>query len=158
MLRMHNFFLQANLLSFKMETPEHTFKSLPAAAETAFSTDTYIGRLYSPKSAERDRRGCGKRFIVNGLNVHRPTDWKGFLTDDENKKALIHLLLDHWSSHDMMEDIIRRPVIFIEAGQSFQAVTDWPSGIWANARRAAPLWATTDKVILCMQPQGAWKD
>ena len=99
---------------------ERTFKSLPAAVETVFSTDTYIDRLYSPKSAERDRRGCGEHFIVSGLNVHRPADWKGFLTNDENKKAFIHLLLDHWSSHDMMENIIRRPVIFIEAGQAFK--------------------------------------
>lgn len=95
---------------------ELIFKSLPAAAETVFSTDTYLDRLHSPKSAERDRRGCGERFMVNGLSLHRPTDWNGFLTNDENKKALIHLLLDHWSSQDMIEDIIRRPVIFVEAG------------------------------------------
>ena len=99
---------------------ERTFKSLPAAAETVFSTDTYLDRLKSPKSAERDRRGCGECFIVKGLNVHRPADWKGFLTNDENKKSFIHLLLNHWSSQDMMEDIIQRPVIFIEAGKAFK--------------------------------------
>ncbi len=96
------------------------FKSLPAAAETVFSADTYLDCLHSPKSAERDRRGCGECFMVNGLNMHRPTDWNGFLTNDENKKVLIHLLLDHWSSRDMMEEILRRPVIFIEAGQAFK--------------------------------------
>lgn len=34
---------------------EFIFKSHLAAAETVFSTDTYLDHLYSPKSAERDR-------------------------------------------------------------------------------------------------------
>ena len=81
-------------------------------------------RLHSPKSAERDRRGCGERYIVNGLNVRRPADWKGFLSNDDNKKSLIHLLLEHWSSPEMMEEIHRRPIIFIEAGQAFRIAVE----------------------------------
>ena len=72
--------------------------SRPAAAENKFSTDSYVDRFHSPKSAERDRRGCGEKFIVEGLNIRRPVDWKAFLTNDENKKSFIHLLLEQWSA------------------------------------------------------------
>ena len=75
--------------------------SLPAAAERMFSTHSYINRLHSPKLAERDRRGCDEKFIVEGLH-------------DENKKSFIHHLLEHWSSTSMMEEIFQRPIIFIE--------------------------------------------
>ena len=85
-----------------------------------FSTDSCVDRFHSPKSAERDRRGCGEKFIVEGLNIRRPVDWKAFLTNDENKKSFIHLLLEHWSSPVMMEEIVRRPIIFIEGGQAFK--------------------------------------
>ena len=76
-----------------MKTPsQRIFGSLPAEADTMFSTDSYVDRLHSPKSAERDRRGCGERLIVKGLNIHRPVDWKAFLTNDESKKSFIDLL------------------------------------------------------------------
>ena len=97
---------------------QRLFGSLPAAAETIFSTDSYVYRLHSPKSAERNRRGCGERFIVEGLNIHRPVDWKAFLTNDENKKSFMHLLLQHWSSPSIMEESARRSTIFIEGGQT----------------------------------------
>ena len=99
---------------------QRIFGSLPAAAETMFSTDCYVDRLHSPKSAERNRRGYGEKFIVEGLNIHRPVDWKAFLTNDEIKKSFMHLLLQHWSSPSIMEDIVRRPIIFIEGGHAFK--------------------------------------
>ena len=91
-------------------------KDVPPTMKTSFSTDSYVGRLHSPKLAER----CGEWFIVEGLNIRRPVDWKAFLTNDENKKSFIHLLLEHWSSPSMMEEIVRRSIIFIEAGQAFK--------------------------------------
>ena len=91
---------------------QRILNSLPAAAEIVFSTDTYTDRLHSPKSAERDRRGCGERFIVHGLNIHRPADWKAFLTNNENKKSFINLLLRQWSSADMMEAILEKNIGF----------------------------------------------
>ena len=38
---------------------ERIFKSLPAAAETVFNTDSCVDRLHPPKSAERE-------VVVNG--------------------------------------------------------------------------------------------
>ena len=99
---------------------QRIFGGLPAAAETIFSTDSYVDRLHSPKSAERNRRGCGEKFIVEGLNIHRPVDWKAFLTNDKNKKSFMHHLLEHWSSPSVMEEIVRRLIMFIEGGQAFK--------------------------------------
>ena len=99
---------------------QRIFGGLPAAAETIFSTDSYVDRLHSPKSAERNRRRCGEMFIVEGLNIHRPVDWKAFLTNDENKKSFRHLLLEHWSSPSIMEESVRSPITFIEGGQAFK--------------------------------------
>ena len=99
---------------------QRIFGSLRAAAETIFSTDNYVDHLHSQKSTERDRRGCGEKFIVEGLNIRRTVDWKAFLTNVENKKSFIHLLLEHWCSPSMMEVIVRRPIIFIEGGQAFK--------------------------------------
>ena len=50
---------------------QRIFGSLPAAAETIFSTDSYVDRLHSPKSAERDRRGCDEKFIE--LSTGKPS-------------------------------------------------------------------------------------
>ena len=99
---------------------QRIFGSLPAAAETTFSTDSYVDRHYSPKSGDWDRRGCCEKFIVGGPNIRRSVDWKAFFTNDENKKSFIHLLLEHWSSPSIMEESVRRPIIFIEGGQAFK--------------------------------------
>ena len=104
----------------KKTISQRIFGSLPAAAETIFSKESYVDRLHSPKSAEQDRRGSGEKFIVEGLNILRPVDWKTFLTNFENKKSFIHLLLEYWSSPSMMEEIVRRPIIFIEGGQALK--------------------------------------
>ena len=108
---------------------QRIFGSLPAAAEIIFSTDSYVDRLHSPKSAERDRRGCGETFIIEGLNIRRPVDWKAYLTNDENMKSCIHLLLEHWSSPSIMEEIARRSVISIEGGQAFKLAC--LGGLWS---------------------------
>ena len=95
---------------------QRIFGSLPAAAENMFSTDSYVDRLHSPKSAKRDRRAGGEKFIAEGLTIRRSVDWKAFLTNDENKKSFMHLLLEHWSSPSIMEESVRRRIILIELG------------------------------------------
>jgi hypothetical protein len=42
---------------------------------------------------ERQRRGCGEK-------LRKPVSWKEFLTNDENKKQLIQVLLKVWSSSE----------------------------------------------------------
>ena len=61
-----------------------------------FSTDSY--HIDSIKSQERLRRGCSQRYHVNGPATRKPTEFKLFLANDDNKRQLCQLLLNVWSS------------------------------------------------------------
>ena len=71
-----------------MKISHRIFGTLPAAAEAMFNTDNYVDRLHSPTSAERGRRGCGARFVVDGVNI-RYNLRNG---NDENKKSFINII------------------------------------------------------------------
>ena len=83
-----------------------------------FSTDTYLPN--SIKAMERRRRGCGEKLIVQGELTKRPADWKAFLTNDQNKKQLIQLILDIWSSADFARNLATRNIIVIAEGHAYQ--------------------------------------
>ena len=75
------------------------------------------------------------RFVVNSLNIRLPADWNIFLTNDENKTTLIYLLLDHWSSQEMVGAILIRPFNFVEVGQAFRVETvSW----WSHLKTTYP--------------------
>ena len=68
-----------------------------------FSTDSY--HEDSIKTHERIRRGISQKYIVDGPATKKPTEFKLFLSNDENKKQLCKLLLRVWSSDDSNEKI-----------------------------------------------------
>ena len=74
--------------------------------DVIFSTDMY--KPDSGKSSERTWRGCAEKMMIKGGKTKRPSDWKQFLTNDENKKQLIQVLLDVWSKHDMAKSRAKR--------------------------------------------------
>ena len=61
-----------------------------------FSTDSY--QPDSIKTQERLRRGCSEKFLLGGPATRKPTDFKLFLTNDDNKLQLCQLLLTVWQS------------------------------------------------------------
>ncbi|XP_063959228.1 uncharacterized protein LOC135154916 [Lytechinus pictus] len=61
-----------------------------------FSTDSY--HVDSIKSQERLRRGFSQRFIVEGPATRKPSDFKLFLANEENKTQLCKLMLRVWGS------------------------------------------------------------
>ena len=61
-----------------------------------FSTDSY--HKDSIKSQERLRRGFSQHYVVGGPATRKPTDWKLFLANEENKLQLCRLLLRVWGS------------------------------------------------------------
>ena len=61
-----------------------------------FSTDAY--HPDSIKSQERLRRGFSQKYIIEGPATRKPSDFKLFLANDENKTKLCQLLLRVWSS------------------------------------------------------------
>ena len=68
-----------------------------------FATDSY--HEDSIKNHERIRRGISQKYIVDGPSTKKPTDFKLFLSNDENKIQLCKLLLHVWSSDDSNEKI-----------------------------------------------------
>ena len=69
---------------------------LVAKKNFIFSTDSY--HEDSIKSQERLRRGLSQHYVVGGPATRKPTDWKLFLVDEENKLQLCRLLLRVWGS------------------------------------------------------------
>ncbi len=61
-----------------------------------FSTDCC--KKDSVKGQERIRCGVSQRYIIGGPATRKPTDFKMFLANDENKRQLCKLLLQVWSS------------------------------------------------------------
>ena len=59
-----------------------------------FSTDSC--HPDSIKTQERQRRGCGEQFILDGSETRKPKDFKTFLTNDANKRHLCEVLLKLW--------------------------------------------------------------
>lgn len=61
-----------------------------------FSTDSY--HADSIKAQERLRRGFSQRYNVEGPATRKPSDFKLFLANEENKRQLCKLLLRVWGS------------------------------------------------------------
>lgn len=61
-----------------------------------FSTDSY--HTDSIKAQERLRRGYSQKYIIDGPATRKPTDFKLFLANEENKRQLCQLLLRVWRS------------------------------------------------------------
>ena len=68
---------------------------------------------------ERRRRGCAEKLIIGGAATKRPTDWKGFLYNDDNKIQLVRLLLKLWSSDEYAKRLYGREVILICEGFAY---------------------------------------
>ena len=61
-----------------------------------FSTDSY--HADSIKGWERLRRGFSQRYIIDGPGTRKPTDFKLFLANEEDRTQLCKLLLRVWES------------------------------------------------------------
>ena len=71
------------------------FLHLPNQKEIHFVADTY--RADSIKNSERERRGSGAVFILNGGYTRIPKDFKStFMANGQNKTALLRLILSEW--------------------------------------------------------------
>ena len=111
----------------------HTLKDLPATfkgiclklldqlsrkPDVVFSTDMYVEN--SIKSQERQRRGSSAKIILEGINTRKPSDFKVFLQNDENKKQLCKLMLRIWGCPEAARRLQGRKVILVVEGVSFQ--------------------------------------
>ena len=94
--------IDGNALFYSIGKAAKTFKDLasnifdmiPNIPKIHFSTDMY--KEFSVKSMERSQRGDSDALIIKRGDTKVPQDFKGFLSNDENKKQLICLLLKEW--------------------------------------------------------------
>lgn len=61
-----------------------------------FSSDSY--HADSVKAQERLRCGVSQRYIIGGPATRKPSDFKLFLANEENKTQFCQLLLQVWGS------------------------------------------------------------
>lgn len=98
------------------------FDIMGKTGDVVFSTDQYYPD--SIKSMERHRRGCGEKLVLKGEATKRPSDWKSFLSNEENKVQLIRLLLKVWSSDQYASRLHGRQIIFICEDKAFLLSSD----------------------------------
>ena len=89
------------------------------------STDMYSSS--SVKSLERKRRVSGEKLILKGKKTKKPSDWKSFLTNSENKKQLIELIYNVWSETEFLSKIDGQSVTLIKEGEAFE-MSGWCRG------------------------------
>ena len=70
---------------------EKIFSMTSQKVDVIFSTDMY--KEDSVKSMERNRRGSSEKLLLQGENTKKPADWKAFLTNEDNRKQLVQVLL-----------------------------------------------------------------
>jgi len=87
------------------------FDNLPKRSRVDFVTDTY--NETSIKSLERKRRGTSPGFLLSVAKTKTPRDWKGFLTNNENKTHLLKLLLDQCTTDNYALRLKDRMIYFV---------------------------------------------
>ena len=94
------------------ELADTVFSSLPQASSIHFITDTY--KHNSIKNSERLRRGSSD---VNSCVLRGPatkvTNWKLFLSNDENKTSLINFLQNEWEKDHYSSKLENKEVYFV---------------------------------------------
>ena len=90
---------------------EKVYQTIPKTSDVSFSIDMY--KEQSIKCLERERRGSGDKLLVKGPAIKRPGDWKGFLSNDENKQQFTDILLQVWSDDSFASNLGNRKVCVI---------------------------------------------
>ena len=86
-----------------------------------FSTDMY--KPDSVKSMERLRRGKSKQLLIASPRTKKSADWKQFLMNDGNKKRLVEILLEVWSSQTFAHKLGNRILTLICDGKATEIKT-----------------------------------
>ena len=112
------FYYMRELPSNFKDISRKVFDLMDKNCNVVFSTDTYIPN--SIKSMELRRRGISQKLIIKGDMTKKPKDWKVFLSNDDNKKQLIQVILNTWSSDDFAVNLATRQIIAVADGRAYQ--------------------------------------
>ena len=92
------------------ELAQKIFSLLPKSERVDFVTDTY--QEHSIKASERARRGTTETFLLKGPLTKIPKDWKGFLSNGQNKMEVMKLVLSEWQKTDYASKLKGRRIYF----------------------------------------------
>ena len=101
---------------------EKLFNMTSQKVDVIFSTDMY--KEDSVKSMERNRRGSSEKLLLQGENTKKPADWKAFLTNEDNKKQLVQVLLSAWANDVYATKLQGRKVTLICEGDAYCYTSD----------------------------------
>ena len=87
---------------------EKIFGMIPGNSDVIFSTDSYKAK--SIKASERQRIGVVEQLLIKGHSMKHPSDWKGFLSNHENKRQFNNILLNVWSEDNFSSVLKDRKV------------------------------------------------
>ena len=88
------------------------FSHLPRCNRVDFVTDTYKAK--SIKSMERERRGCSSELLIQGPLTKVPRDFKRFLSNENNKTHLIHLITKEWRTDKYAIRLVGRQIMVVD--------------------------------------------
>ena len=93
------------------ELARHVFHCLPLVSEQHFVTDSY--KEISIKEPERLCRWTSDPIIINGPLSKVPRNFQIFLLNGENKKNLLALIRNEWSTDTYAESLQNRKIYFV---------------------------------------------
>ena len=109
-------------ITFKQISQNILSIAISGKSNVIFSTDSYIPA--SVKSLERSARGRGEKRLVHGENTRRPENWKEFLSNDDNKKQLIELLMKVWCAEENIPKLQKMKVVLVYRGKAYKLKND----------------------------------
>ena len=68
---------------------------------------------------EMNRRGSIERLLLQGENTKKPADWKTFLTNEDNKKQLVQVVVNAWDGDVYANKLQGRRVVLICEGEVY---------------------------------------
>ncbi|CAH1773854.1 unnamed protein product [Owenia fusiformis] len=90
-----------------------------AKKDFVFSTDTYYAE--SIKAQERQRRGSSQKYILDGSATRKPSDFKVFLANEDNKTQLSELLLRVCGSKEAASRVGKsRKAVIVVGGKAYE--------------------------------------
>ena len=100
-----------NLPNTFEELAEKVFTALPKTERIDVVTDTCKENAIT--NAERSRRGNSKKLLFSGSKTRIPRDWKGLLSNNENKTQLIKLIQSEWCKPKYANLLFNRRIFYV---------------------------------------------
>ena len=80
--------------------------------------------IWKTPSNPLKERGVSEKLLIKGSATKKPSDWKQFLLNGENKKQFTNILLTEWQKNTYASELHGRRVILIFDGKAYVLSSD----------------------------------